>query len=403
MKKSITELFGLQGYLVDKIEVQVGKSTVQCRSPKQFVPCPKCQKTTKRVHQKKYRVLRHGKMNEAKILLRVLVRRLYCKKCHKVFTESLPGISNKRSTDQFYRFAFELLICNSFRWTGGYCGISSSALVAQLIRLQKQWQIDWSTMGEEMILGIDEHSFRGKKMVITVTDIANKKLLAVLKGDQQSHLEEFIQSIPKTAQKRIIEVCTDLRFSYRSVVERLLPNVEVIADRFHVERQAKYTMDKIRSVIQSNEPKKYQTKDILLRYANQLSDAEKRKLKDIFNRYQKYPVLREMWFIKEQIRRIYFYGNKKDAHRQFNHCLMLLETAHHSSYIDDLKRTLLRWRKQILNYYDHRTTNGFTEGCHTKVKLIKRVSFGFRNINNYIAKITLAFLPLLFVLNHHTI
>jgi transposase len=403
MKKGIIELLGLQGYLVDRIDVQDGISTVQCRSPRRFVPCPKCRITTKKVHQKKYRILRHGKMNGTKITLRLLVRRMYCPVCHKVFTEVLPGVSNKRSTDQFYRFAFELLISNSFRWTGRYCGISPSALVKQLISLQKQWHIDWDGMGAEIILGVDEHSFRGKIMVITITDLVNHKLLAVLKGDQQSYLEEFIHSIPKTAQTRVVEVCTDLRFSYRSVVERMWPEVQIVADRYHVERQAKYTMDKIRSVIQSYEPKKYQAKDIMMRYANQLNEAEQKRLKFIFNRYQAYPVLKEMWLIKEQIRRIYFCSHKKDALKQFNHCLMLLETAHRSSYIVDLKRTLRRWKEQILNYYDRRTTNGFTEGCHTKIKLIKRTSFGFRNINNYIAKVTLAFLPLLFILNHHTI
>jgi len=31
---------------------------------------------------------------------------------------------------------------------------------------------------------------------------------------------------------------------------------------------------------------------------------------------------------------------------------------------------------------------------------MKRVSFGFRNINNYIAKMMLAFVPLFLVVNH---
>jgi len=32
--------------------------------------------------------------------------------------------------------------------------------------------------------------------------------------------------------------------------------------------------------------------------------------------------------------------------------------------------------------------------------MMKRVSFGFRNINNYIAKMMLAFIPLISVANH---
>jgi len=65
-------------------------------------------------------------------------------------------------------------------------------------------------------------------------------------------------------------------------------------------------------------------------------------------------------------------------------------------------KTLKEWKNEILNYFDNKTINGFTEGCHTKIKMLKRVSFGFRNINNYIAKMTLAFLPLLWIINYHT-
>ncbi len=42
-------------------------------------------------------------------------------------------------------------------------------------------------------LGIDEHSFKGKKLLITITDLSNKRLLAILKGDSQIYLEEFFE------------------------------------------------------------------------------------------------------------------------------------------------------------------------------------------------------------------
>ncbi|OIO46766.1 MAG: hypothetical protein AUJ28_00585 [Parcubacteria group bacterium CG1_02_37_51] len=81
---------------------------------------------------------------------------------------------------------------------------------------------------------------------------------------------------------------------------------------------------------------------------------------------------------------------------------MLLETSDSSCYLATMRGTLKKWKKPILNYFEHKTTNGFTEGCHTKIKLIKRVSYGFRNIDTYIAKMTLAFLPLIWILNYHT-
>lgn len=46
---------------------------------------------------------------------------------------------------------------------------------------------------------------------------------------------------------------------------------------------------------------------------------------------------------------------------------------------------------QILNYFDDRATNGFTEGIHTKFKLTKRISYGIKNLNVYVKNL---FLPL---------
>ena len=49
--------------------------------------------------------------------------------------------------------------------------------------------------------------------------------------------------------------------------------------------------------------------------------------------------------------------------------------------------TALLWGRTL------RITNGFTEGCHTKVKLLKRLSYGFRNVEVYRRKMLLGFLP----------
>jgi len=50
-------------------------------------------------------------------------------------------------------------------------------------------------------------------------------------------------------------------------------------------------------------------------------------------------------------------------------------------------RTLKHWRKELLNYFNSRTTNAYTEGIHTKIKWSKRTSFGFRNMAVYVKRL----------------
>jgi transposase len=41
--------------------------------------------------------------------------------------------------------------------------------------------------------------------------------------------------------------------------------------------------------------------------------------------------------------------------------------------------TIRRWFSEILQYFERRTTSGVVEGINTRLKLIKRSGYGFRN------------------------
>ena len=47
------------------------------------------------------------------------------------------------------------------------------------------------------------------------------------------------------------------------------------------------------------------------------------------------------------------------------------------------------WRRKILNYFDHRYTNGFVEGKNNRIKVIKRMAYGYRNSHSFRQRILL--------------
>lgn len=51
--------------------------------------------------------------------------------------------------------------------------------------------------------------------------------------------------------------------------------------------------------------------------------------------------------------------------------------------IQTLRRTLMKWRKEILAHFEHRITNAMTEGFNNKAKLVKRRRYGYRSFRNY--------------------
>jgi len=405
MKKYTNKLFNLQGLLVGKIDFNDKEKQIiiNTRGPGKYVRCPNCLKGTKKIHQISHRRIKHGILDFKVVVLNLCVRRLKCKHCNLVFTECFPGVDRRRTTPNFRLQLLDWLTRNSFRYIGEKFRISPSTLVRYLLEMNGDIKIDWENINLTK-LGIDEHSFRGKRLIITITDLSNKKLLAVLKGDSQKYLEDFINEIPAKYRDKIDEVCTDLRSSYKAVIKKRLPKAMHTADRFHVETLSRRMLDDIRVVIQDEGVgSKMNMKKILWANKNTLDEYELARLDLIFERYQKYPVLKQAWIIKEQIIQMYRSNSEKEAKKRFEHIMMLLETPEYSRYLSTFKSTLKKWRIPILNYFKNKTTNGFTEGCHTKIKMIKRISYGFKNIDNYIAKITLAFLPLTFIINYHIV
>ena len=52
--------------------------------------------------------------------------------------------------------------------------------------------------------------------------------------------------------------------------------------------------------------------------------------------------------------------------------------------------TMLRnWEDYILNSFEYKYSNGYTEGTNNSIKVIKRVGFGYRNFDNFRKRILL--------------
>ncbi|MBR2924476.1 MAG: transposase [Clostridia bacterium] len=43
----------------------------------------------------------------------------------------------------------------------------------------------------------------------------------------------------------------------------------------------------------------------------------------------------------------------------------------------------------MLNAFDCPYSNGFTEGCNNKIKVLKRIAFGYRSFHNFRSRILL--------------
>lgn len=105
------------------------------------------------------------------------------------------------------------------------------------------------------------------------------------------------------------------------------------------------------------------------------------------------------YWAKERLRELYREPHREQAAKRLDNIILNLEAGDDAELVR-WGRTLRRWREPILNHFENRTTNGFTEGCHTKIKMLKRISYGLRNVDVYAKKMLLAFLPPTLIYRH---
>ena len=46
-------------------------------------------------------------------------------------------------------------------------------------------------------------------------------------------------------------------------------------------------------------------------------------------------------------------------------------------------KSMINWLSGILNSFSSPITNGFTEGCNNKIKVLKRNAYGYRNFYRF--------------------
>jgi len=121
-----------------------------------------------------------------------------------------------------------------------------------------------------------------------------------------------------------------------------------------------------------------------------LTEKQKDFLAKVFTEY---PELKERWDIYQKLSSFYRSRSREEGRVKLNKVREAILDLGEDSYLSSFAKTLKRREDMILNYFINHTTNAYTEGIHTKIKMLKRTSYGFKNIDIYIKKMMLSFLP----------
>ena len=393
MNNRILSLLGLQGLGILSVKEYHRFIFIYVYLTRKTANCPKCGKRTKTVYdQRPPLMVKHLKIGFRLTYLILFKRRFICKLCNHVFTEKLSQVEPwQRKTKSMDEQVIEYLKEISFAGTKRRLGVSYQSQVKLLKKTVNENQVDWQKeIGKPVSLGIDEHSFSGHDMLITLTNLTTPKLITILPNDRKTTLDTLLSSIPENLKKNIKSVAIDMKQMYKLSVKKYLPSSLITVDHFHVIYDANKRIEEERRILQNVYHSKI-PKWLFIKNKENLSSKEKDLAKKIF---EKYPDLKFYWFVKENLREIYKLTKRKEAEEKLS-ILIRLMYKEHDSGLTNWANMLFNWKDEILNFFTTGITNAYTEGVNTKLKLIKRTGFGFRNKEVYIKKALLAFSPFL--------
>lgn len=348
----------------------------------EFEVCPRCATKAYTVYDRRKVRVHDAPIRDKDSWLEIVKRRFFCKKCRKPFTEPVNGVrKGRRMTERFKRSL--LWACGTFTDLSRvkkYYRCSTwtiyNALYEHLeINLKRHINYPWPKT-----IGIDEHFFsrsKGYKQFATVlVDYNNKRVRELVEGRTIGELESALVHIP--GRENVKNVVLDLSDPYKSFAKNFFPNASLIADKFHVLRLLNPAINRYRKII-TGDKRSNPVRKLLLRNGKRLEYFQRKAL---YQWLDQHADLKTIYQFKEALYGFYRINHPKAATKVLTKITDAMALCHLPE-IKTLRRTLMKWRNEILNYFVNRITNARTEGFNNVAKLIQKRAYGVKSFKLY--------------------
>lgn len=355
-----------------------------CEKVSDLEVCPRCATPSHAVYDHRFVRVRDEPLRGDAVTLKILKRRFICRPCGRPFTEPVPGVlPGRRTTQRFRRAVMEACekyvslesVRREFHVSSDF--IYEAYYERLRLNLREKEGAPWPSA-----IGMDEHAygknkeFRRTQFVTTIVNQNKGKMIDAVVGKTQAELEFALAHIP--GRERVEWATMDMCDPYRNFIRSFFPQAKIIADKFHVLRLLSPALLKKRKEIAGTRAD-LRAKKLLLMSAHRLRYAERLAL-DRF--LKQYPDMHELYGWKERLHsfyRIKGYGRAYEAYKK----LMDDMSVSFLPEIRTLRKTLLKWKEEVLNYFSSNLTNARLEGFNCKASLLKRRAYGYRNPGNY--------------------
>jgi len=324
--------------------------------------------------------------------------RVCCPQCRAVFVERLDWLAkNPRHTQ---RFAIHV---------GALCREMTNRAVAELERLHDSTvktldkiyiakQVALAGIPAPRVIGVDEIAIRkGHDYRIIVSDLDRGRPIWVGgRGRREEDLDLFFKDLGERKARRIKLVAMDMWKPFFNSVKKNVPSGRVVYDKFHIMRHLNDALDTVRR----REYHRLSGKDrsyikgqryTLLSHRKNLTLEGRRALRLLFKANKR---LNVAYLLKESFGQLWDYDTEGWARRFFERWREALKWQRLEPYVKFAGMIERHW-DGIASYChpENKFSLGMVEGLNTKIRVLQRRAYGYRDEEYLKLKIVAAFLP----------
>ncbi len=374
------EILNLQDVTIEKVENLEKKQRIYIQLERKVVNCPCCKSQTSKIHNYRTQIVKDIEAFGKKIELVLRKRRYVCPACGKRFAEPNAFLPKyHRMTSRLIEYVIDKLSdVRSFTSVARETGLS----VPTVLRIFDH--VKYPTLKTcPNVLSIDEFKGNtgGEKFNVIICDAENKRVLDILPERKESFLINYFK---KTDRSNVKYFVSDMWTTYREISTNFFKNAIFLVDKYHWIRQVIWAFEAVRKEAQKKlrpDVRKYfkRSRSLLIkRYAS--LDPEQKQAVNTMLWYS--DEMCEAHSIKEWFFKVLDTEDLTMMKQDFKNWLNSVDT----SDLKPFKRcvnTYFNWKNGILNSFDAPYTNGFTEGCNNKIKVLKRNAYGYRRFDRF--------------------
>ncbi len=328
------------------------------------------------------------------MLLQIEYRKLRCRQCRRVRVERLDFVdTSQRVTMRLGTYAAEL--CRrglAVETVADHLDLDPKT-VKQFDKqalTEKFGQTDYN--GLERI-AIDEIAVKkGHHYMTVVLDYDTGRVVWMGKGRQIATLDAFFENMPSNVRGRIQAVALDMHEPYIQAVQKWCPSADIVFDRFHVVKAFNKVIDDIRNeefrkADAAGRETLKGSKYLFLKNWGNLKRRQRGRLHEILALNER---LNTVYWLKDLLKHIWDYRLRGWAEGALDEWCLVAQQDGHPALLR-FARTLERYSYGIMNHCKHQIHTSKLEGVNNKIKVLKRVAYGFRDLEYFALKVKQAF------------